>query len=238
MKTQANVLAWILLLAPIANSTPDGGVLPPVRSTHYATASNYTLPHSPAFNSSVSMTAEAWVYRDGDTRVETILSHELGSSFWFGFLAKKIYFFRSGGDSALSTGEVLAKRWTHVAVSYNGTEARFYIDGQLDSVKALSNSGIGAASTLKIGADHTLSTAGFHGHLDEIRIWSRAKTAAAINFNRTVELTSETGLEAVFPHGNGWERISGIVCKKRIPHANLAAAGDQLFEQWDRGALG
>ena len=156
------------------------------------------------------MTIEAWVYREDETRCETILSQDYTKSFWLGFCSGKLRFYRSGVLSADADRNVPKHRWTHVAASYNATNnlgtVQFFIDGVPAGLKPLSNSGAGHNLNLDLGSD----PAGylFQGALDEVRVWSDARNQGEIQANRFVEIASHANLIAVFPQGGSYEAVA------------------------------
>src|SRR5690242_13071391 len=107
---QLAVLSAVLAL-PLACAQAAG---PPIRSTHFdgTAAAAVTYASQSKFDSTVAMTIEAWVYRENAARCETILSHYLPASYWFGFCPKP-RFYRGPGFVADSTAVVPAHQWTH-----------------------------------------------------------------------------------------------------------------------------
>jgi len=193
--------------AAVDNCAPG---LPPMRSTKYNNTNANIVPfaHEPQFNATIKTTIEAWVYREGPAiRVETIVSQDLDSRLCFGFFPN-LRFYRSGGSPATVPVTVPAKRWTHVAVSYNGSTARFYLDGVLAGERSLSNSGTGGAQRLFLGGE--ASGLPFLGCLDEVRIWSLVRTEAQIRNGMHREIRSAPGLTAVFPEGGMNEALAGL----------------------------
>eukprot|EP00898_Chlorokybus_atmophyticus_P001863 jgi/Chlat1/2678/Chrsp18S02987 len=98
--------------------------------------------------------------------------------------------------------------WHHAALTFNGTVAALYVDGELiasaesDSDTVILASDIG----ITVGADSNSTHAGvnsaFQGHIDEIRLWSVAlsgeKVAALFNYTTTLSGTEE-GLITYLP---------------------------------------
>jgi hypothetical protein len=91
--------------------------------------------------------------------------------------------------------------WAHISVVYDGTKIHFYVNGQLVASVANNYTGaIGSETTpLRFGArDVDLNGAEDYfvkGELDEIRIWSKTRTAAEIATSMNKELTgAESGL--------------------------------------------
>lgn len=76
----------------------------------------------------------------------------------------------------LGTTPIEANRWYHFALTYNGTDLRWYLDGQQEG-EVLSPNVVGVG-TAKIVLANNRSTGatndrGFYGLLDEIRIWDK-----------------------------------------------------------------
>ncbi len=192
------------LLAAATTATP------PVRGTYYdgGISARVAYPHRAVYDSSVSLTIEAWVYREDADRKETILSHDSAVSYWLGFQAKRLRFYRGGGNFADSTVDVQARQWTHVAASYNGLEVRFYVDGKPAGSAALANAGAGGRRWLQLGGEP--SGRNFHGYLDEVRLWSVARTEEQIREGMFLEHRSEPSLAAVFASGGWSEDLTGL----------------------------
>jgi len=81
--------------------------------------------------------------------------------------------------------------WTHMAVTYDGTTLRLYVNGVLRSSTAASG-GIGASTApLRIGGNTVFSVPGteyFAGLIDEVRIYNRALSAAEITADMNTPL--------------------------------------------------
>jgi len=91
--------------------------------------------------------------------------------------------------------------WHHVAVSRSSTSISLFIDGVLIDTRTF----VGAAtSTLRIGNEPESGGYFFNGKIDEVRIWSVARTCADILSTKDVELTgTETGLLAYYNFNYG-----------------------------------
>ena len=130
------------------------------------------------------MTIEAWVYRSDELGCEAILGHNLSLSYWFGTCPRP-RFYRSGPGFAQANTQVYRNRWTHVAVSYDGTTARFYINGDAAGSGAVGFGGL-LANDLHIGGTATGNF--LSGQLDEVRLWSEARSQQQIRANMQREL--------------------------------------------------
>ncbi len=198
---------------------PGPAGVPPLRSTAYsgAVGTYVTYDARPQWDTAVPMTIEAWVYRQDASRTEAIISHEWPGSYWLGF-APLLRFYRGTNFAELSI-PVPAKKWTHVAVSYDGAIARFYLNGELKMSQALDNNGAGKLRQLRLGFDFNESGEPgfgfvlnrFVGNLDEIRLWSVARSSSEIADGLYREVRGEPGLAAVFPRGGQIEELSGLV---------------------------
>jgi len=204
---------------------------PPVRSTYYD-GFNGTISAYPAGEgvvNSLVMTVEAWVRREDAARCETVVGRNWQSSFWLGFCSNGLRFYRSGGSYADADLNVSADAWTHVAAVYDGAQVQFYIDGQPAGTKPLSNSGATNPDHLSTGGDVTGYP--FLGYIDEVRVWSSARSAGEIQGNLYLEASgNEAGL--VFRSATGGlagaqGRVQGI-----LPRALLIpeASGPMVVE--------
>lgn len=205
---------------------------PPKRSTAYAGTFSQTLAFPAAvYAPNLDLTIEAWVYREDAARCETILSQDYTRSFWLGFCGGKVRFYRSGQLFADADLGVPARRWTHVAASYSASGSSgtvsFYIDGQPAGVKALNNAGAGHNLSLYLGSDPNrfvpFAHFNFKGALDEVRLWSVARTQEEIRAGRFQELRTGTGLVAVFPAGGRVEVVGN-----RLPAVMTADTVEQV----------
>lgn len=191
----------------------DNNIYPPVtaRASRYdGVADGYAYAYDPRFNASNAITVEAWVYREGGA-CETLLSNGFSGpdgSFWLGF-CPNLRFYRSGGSFyADATLPVLARKWTHVAASYDGATVRFYINGAAAGVSSLSNAGLGGAHPLWVGVDPDGFP--FKGYLDEVRLWRGARTQSQIQQGMWREIRDDPALAAVFDTGGGREVLGDL----------------------------
>ena len=166
------------------------------------------FPASSRFDQIIPMTIEAWVFREDTNRVETILSLNRDRSFWFGFNGPRLRFQRSPGLQADSDRPVPGRRWTQVAVAYDGSRVNFYIDGASAGSTPLGYGVVQIDESLRLGGD--VAGLNFRGVLDEVRLWSLARSESEINASMFQELSPTPGLVAVFPSGGAYEGILGL----------------------------
>jgi hypothetical protein len=177
--------------------------VPVVRSTSYNGAySNIVYyPVQPWMNTNtVNLTVEAWVRANDLIGHQALVARNFTTNLYFGLNGNRLRLYRSGGTSVDSTGTVAARRWTHVAATYDGTTARFYIDGVAAGAAALASRGNDCTNSLSLGGqrDNAILANGyaFNGSLDEVRLWSVVRSQSQIASSMNQELRSGTGLLA------------------------------------------
>lgn len=100
------------------------------------TSSYVEVPHDPALNPMTALTLEAWAKRNNDNRCETVVGKGFATAYWLGFCGTRIRFYASGSSGSYQDGDtsIPADVWTHIAVVYQGSGRRYYINGELDYV--------------------------------------------------------------------------------------------------------
>lgn len=93
-------------------------------------------------------TGRIWLNRRGDGALETYL----------------------GGIATISTGTIPVGVWTHVAVTYDGTNVRLWLNGNLEATNAVTAEA--ATDRLIVGADKTFGQL-WNGQIDELTIYNR-----------------------------------------------------------------
>ncbi|MEL4896712.1 LamG-like jellyroll fold domain-containing protein [Crocosphaera sp. Alani8] len=115
-----------------------------------------------------------------------------------------------GNGWVVGSTNLLDGKWHHVAVAWemvNGVNnienAKLYVDGKLEKVSDKQAVTLNTrSSAVRIGSD--LQGGYFQGEMNEVRIWSEARTQKQIEANRNVKLNGkETNLEAYYNFDNG-----------------------------------
>jgi hypothetical protein len=101
---------------------------------------------------------------------------------------------------------LLTDAWYHLALTYDGTRMRVFVNGSQENERACTNA-LGTSNyNLCFGKESSTSMYALHGQLDEVRIWSIARTPEEIaaNYNRPVD-PSTPGLAGYwnFDEGDG-----------------------------------
>lgn len=148
---------------------------------------------------SSAFTVEAWVY-PRENKHQNILFHALGCSSWHNWTLgiggfeygnewnpKKWFFsFLTGNGSGInhiwSNDTVVTNQWSHVAVSYDGSNLRMYVNGTLIATRAASGTPWNSPERLYFGFDPGCGgRIPMNGKLDEVRIWNKTRSTAEIS---------------------------------------------------------
>lgn len=101
----------------------------------------------------------------------------------------------------------------HVAVAWDTSEAKLYINGTLDATSSSWGTLTGAGDDLAIGKEILAAAGGryFDGLIDDVRIWNTKRTATEINNNKSIVLAgNESGLLSYWKlDNNGTDSTSG-----------------------------
>lgn len=107
----------------------------------------------------------------------------------------------NGGSSWNSHTNLKTGEWYHVAITYDGSSVKFYINGQVDSNQPNRSIEFGTTNQpIVLGADLPGNNEYFDGVMDEIRIYERALNAQEMNLlylNNIVPLPCNAGTAAI-----------------------------------------
>jgi hypothetical protein len=130
-------------------------------------------------------TLEAWVRKDTATKNDVAVVGTYagggGPMLWVDHLATRYHLtLGSSLGSYLDSGaNPRADQWQHVAATFNGTTARFYLDGEEVASREFSGT-VGGSDVWRIGAYGSSPGGFFDGVIDDVRIYDRALPAAQI----------------------------------------------------------
>ena len=146
---------------------------------------------------------------------------------------------RSGGLNSFLLSNTLLQDgvWQHVAATFDNGEGKLYINGLLDAVQA--GMRVPQVSPTLVSLARQKSLDGFigkyyNGLMDEVRVWSVARTAVEIAANMNVKLTgNEPGLVAYWPMDEGTGDLAADFTGKghdmQLGNAAGADAGDPVW---------
>ena len=174
-----------------------------------------SVPHTTDHNFTTGYTLEAWVKVNsnltwGYQRFGVVTKTQWSSAglgFGLDIEYGKPRIFGGQGYSnwggAQSTTNLAIGQWVHLAGTYDGTAFKLYVDGQLVKTQ---NSTTGFSSNtrpLTIGS-WPAENKFFDGEIDEVRVWSIARTQAEIQSTMNQELTgNETSLVSYYNFNEG-----------------------------------
>ncbi len=146
----------------------------------------------------------------------------------------------AGGLSAaaVSTSPLPTNVWTHVAGTYDGTTARLYLNG----VQVATGTGTGVVTDtggdLRIGkGDDTVSGGEtWNGMIDEVRIWSVARSAAQIastknwSVDNVPNLLTSWHFDGTFLDLTGGQHGSGVGTVTFVPSGAVLNSGPPPYQ--------
>ena len=90
---------------------------------------------------------------------------------------------------AYGTSALAANTWSHLAVTFDGTTIRLYVNGAQVSTRTRSGSFTTSSNPLQIGGNR-FYTQYFQGKIDEVRVYNRPLSATEIQSDMNKAVTS------------------------------------------------
>jgi glucose/arabinose dehydrogenase len=130
-----------------------------------------------------AMTVEAWVYPTRKRGSLALRETKRGAA-W------SLYGDQAGIGKTLARGSAPAlRRWTHLAMTYDGTVIRRYVNGRLAGTRAATGAIAGGSYPLRFGGNAVWKQ-WFKGRLDEVRVYDSALTPAQIEADMTTPINA------------------------------------------------
>lgn len=155
------------------------------------------------------MTLQAWVYPTALSAYRTVILKERPADLAYALYAHdgapRPSAWITAGTPATATGTTALplNTWTHLATTYDGAILRLYVNGVQVGSQAHTGSLFVSGNALRIGGN-TIWGEYFQGRLDEVRVYSRALSAAEI------QSSMNTPISAPPPPPTTWS-ISGSI---------------------------
>jgi hypothetical protein len=151
------------------------------------TSTMVTVPDAPSLDLTTGMTLEAWVNPtlDDASWRSVIFKERPGGMLYSLYAANGAHrptgqvFVANAERDATGQAPVQVGTWSHLATTYDGSNVRFYANGVLAGTLPFSGSLASTTNPLRIGGN-TIWGEFFSGMIDDVRIYSRALTAAEI----------------------------------------------------------
>ncbi len=145
-----------------------------------------TVADGATLDFTTTMTLEAWVNPSALSGWQTVIMKERPGGLAYTLYAHdnaprpSAYINTGSGDAqAIGATGLPLNTWTHLAVTYDGTTLRLFVNGAQAGSQAAGGSIISSTSPLRVGGNSIWGEY-FAGLIDEVRIYSRVLTAAEI----------------------------------------------------------
>lgn len=154
---------------------------------------------------------EAWVKSNATNgNTQAILSKHLSPSSTNGYdlkLANNLISFNWNNNSIIATHAIDTNRWYHIAVTFDGTNYKLYIDGILDKAALGVNPTLNSVDFILGAMSQNTNTPYnyYNGYTDELRIWNVSLTIDQIRQTMNQEITND---------GSG--NVKGVIIPKNI----------------------
>src|SRR6266545_5835103 len=116
-----------------------------------------------------------------------------GPMLWIDHLATRYHLtLNNGMANYLDSGQnPVAGQWQHLAATYDGTTARFYIDGTEVANRTFTGT-VGNSNVWRVGAYGSSPGGFFDGLIDDVRIYNRALSAVEVQTDKNQPVTDVT----------------------------------------------
>ncbi|HEY7705952.1 MAG TPA: LamG-like jellyroll fold domain-containing protein [Gaiellaceae bacterium] len=166
-----------------------------------------TIADAPSLDLTTGLTLEAWVRPTTSSGWRTVMLKEHGKT-----LAYALYssaggspmgiVLTSGTQRKLSGPSALpSNTWSHLALTYDGTTMRLYVDGVQRATKAQTGAMPASTGPLRLGGNNVWKSEFLSGGLDEVRVYNRALSAAEIQADMNAPV-APTDTQPPSPPGN------------------------------------
>jgi hypothetical protein len=142
---------------------------------------------SASLDLTAAMTLEAWVYPTALSGWRTVVLKERSGGLVYALYAHDdapwpAAYIRVGGQDIGVAGAspLPLHTWTHLAMTYDGTTLRLYVDGQEVGKRTVGGAIQVSTGRLRLGGN-TVWGEWFVGQIDEVRIYNRALSQAEID---------------------------------------------------------
>jgi sugar lactone lactonase YvrE len=206
------------------------------KALHFDNSNDYvTLPNL-GLSGFTEFTTEFWMNRDANGSIQEPVSFGTGGRNHMEVALNwpsggKLSIATNGYGSPVTTSAPAVGGWHHVAVTYDKSQLKIYVDGVLKVTNTRtinidnSNYRIGAA-----GPQRNIYK--MDGKLDEVRFWNVARTQAEISANMKKALSGgETGLLAYYNFENG----SGTTLSDKTSNAKHGTLQNMVNASWVTG---
>lgn len=190
-----------------------------------------TATSTPQLANMTAFTATAWVRLAASSGWRPLIDHrDAGSDGWDLYLdPSSRLFLRVNTETTAGSHALPINEWVFVAGTFDGTQARLYLNGALESVETFSTTPLNVTAQLLIGGHFNQSNLRFRGALDEVRLFDQALTEPELValFDQTKPAPTTFELSVNGGSGSGTYTEGALV--------NIVAAPPeprQMFDRW------
>jgi Concanavalin A-like lectin/glucanases superfamily/Domain of unknown function (DUF1929)/Bacterial Ig domain/Kelch motif len=157
------------------------------------TSSWVTVADAASLDLTTGMTIEAWVNPAAGTGWRTVVLKENAGGLAYALYAannasRPAGFVHTSADAGLNgTSAVPLSTWTHLALTFDGTTLRMFVNGVQVSSVAVAGAAVVTSNGLRIGGNSIWGEY-FRGLIDEVRIYNRALAASEIQTDMNVPI--------------------------------------------------
>jgi hypothetical protein len=154
---------------------------------------------------------EVWIKSNAtNANTQTIISKHLSPSSTDGYdlrLVNNRISFNWNNNSIIANHAIDINRWYHIAVTFNGTDYKLYIDGILDKTASGVNPTLNNIDYIVGAMSQNTDTPYnyYNGYADELRIWNTTLTVDQIRQMMNQEITND-----------GIGNVKGVIVPKNI----------------------
>jgi hypothetical protein len=153
-----------------------------------------SVPNNAALNLTSGMTLEAWVKPSVLSSWRSVVMKEQASALPYALYANSdadtpaASVFTTSALTAAGPPAVGLGSWTHLAMTWDGSLIRLYVDGAVVATRSAPGSLLTSTGQLRIGGN-SLRGEFFSGLIDEVRVYNRVLSTAKIGADMNVPVT-------------------------------------------------
>ena len=168
------------------------------------TNARVNIPNSASLQLTSAMTLEAWVNPSTVTAAWRDVIYKGNDNYYLEGTSDRGGKPDGGGTfaganaDALSTAALAANKWSYLAVTYDGSALRLYVNGTQVGSQARTGAITSSTSQLQIGGDNIYGQY-FKGLIDEVRVYNTALSAAAIQTDMITPVSASSTTDTTPP---------------------------------------
>ncbi len=197
MKTKLNYFSFLLFVflgLSYFSSTHAQG---PGSALSFSGATDKVTTGSSIVTSSGDFTISAWIYPTAISTPQLIASNYSSANptgFTFGIWGDGKLYYYDGSTFHYASTVLTANSWYHVAIVRSSLNVSIYLNG-IQDLAPLATNAIGVLTNFTIG-NTSDDQSNFNGKIDEVTVYSSAKTSDEIRLNHHLRLSSGAGTTA------------------------------------------